>query len=349
MSLTQLAIRMAERGLIQTRLLRLGIRAVVGRRLHLEQTRGRTIGDWIEKMSRSEVALDTGAANAQHYEVPPAFYELVLGPHLKYSGALWPAGVDTLADAERAMLDLTITRAEIADGQRILELGCGWGSLTLAIARRFPNARIHGVSNSVRQREFILARAAREHLANVTIETADMNTFSPAGRFDRIVSVEMFEHMRNWPELLRRIHGWLDPHGAVFVHVFSHVRFAYPYDDEGDEDWMARHFFTGGMMPSDDLLPRVASAFDVSGHWRVDGRHYGRTADAWHDLLVEHRREVIALFARDLGPDQALVSYFRWKLFFLACAELFRFRNGTEWIVSHYLLRPKASVAGVAA
>jgi cyclopropane-fatty-acyl-phospholipid synthase len=268
---------------------------------------------------------------------------------LKYSGGYWPAGVHSLGGSEDAMLELTMARAEVADGQRILELGCGWGSLTLAMARRFPHARIHGVSNSARQREFILRRAALEQLHNVTIETADMNTFAPVGLFDRIVSVEMFEHMRNWPELLRRVHTWLDPRGALFFQVFSNRVFAYPYEVSVEDDWMARHFFTGGMMPSDGLLPRVASNFDVAGHWHVDGTHYGRTANAWHDELVKHRQDVIALFTADLGPAGARAAYNRWKLFFLACAELFSYRQGTEWIVSHYLLRPKVGRAGAAA
>jgi cyclopropane-fatty-acyl-phospholipid synthase len=340
---------LAERGFVPAPILRRGIRAIVGRRLRAEQRRARALEDWIREMAASDIALATDLANAQHYEVPPAFFERVLGPQLKYSGAYWPDDVRSLAEAEQAMLALTIERAELADGQHILELGCGWGSLTLAMARRFPNARIHGVSNSNSQRQFILGRAARERLHHVTVETADMNAFTSAGRFDRVVSVEMFEHMRNWPELLRRVHGWLEPSGALFVHVFAHRWFAYPYDDQEDDDWMARQFFTGGMMPSDDLLPRVASTFDVSGHWRFDGTHYGRTAEAWHDNLVANRREIVAAFARDLGARQAGIIYHRWKLFLLACAELFNYRDGQEWIVSHYLLRPKAGTTGVAA
>jgi cyclopropane-fatty-acyl-phospholipid synthase len=346
---TKLGIWLAERGGIPSPVLRRAIRAIVGRRLRAEQRHPRSLEAWVREMASSDIAIATDAANAQHYEVPPAFFERVLGPHMKYSSAYWPTGVGSLAEAERAMLALTMERAELGRGQRILELGCGWGSLTLAMARRFPSASIHAVSNSSRQREFILARASNEGLLNVTVETADMNAFAPSGRFDRVVSVEMFEHMRNWPELLRRVHGWLDPRGALFVHVFAHRTFAYPYDDRGDDDWMARQFFTGGMMPSDDLLPRVASAFDVPGHWRLDGTHYGRTAEAWHDQLVANRGEIIALFSRDLGATEARLVYHRWKLFLLACAELFNYRGGTEWIVSHYLLRPKAGTAGVAA
>jgi cyclopropane-fatty-acyl-phospholipid synthase len=341
MATLQTGVTLAERGLLPTPALRAGIRAIVGRRLREQQRRSRPLDAWIDDMAASAVALSTDAANAQHYEAPPAFFELVLGPALKYSSAYWPAGVTTLADAERAMLDLTIARADVADGQRILELGCGWGSLTLAMARRFPRARIHAVSNSRRQRAFIEGRLAAERLANVRVDTADMNWFQAPGRFDRVVSVEMFEHMRNWPELLRRIHGWLEPNGALFVHVFAHARFAYPYDIAGDDDWMARHFFTGGMMPSDDLLPRVASGYAVDGHWRLDGTHYARTAEAWYARLVSKRVEARRLLAADLGPAEAVRAYHRWRLFFLACAELFAFRGGGEWIVAHYRLRPR--------
>jgi cyclopropane-fatty-acyl-phospholipid synthase len=214
------------------------------------------------------------------------------------------------------------------------------------MAQRFPSARIVGVSNSSRQRDHILRRAGDRGLSNIEILTADMNVFRPSGRFDRVVSVEMFEHMRNWPELVRRIHGWLEPGGALFVHVFAHLRFAYPYDVDGDDDWMARHFFTGGMMPSDDLLPRVAAGqFNVEGHWRYNGTHYARTAEAWHSLLVARREAVQRVLIGDLGRDQGVRAYHRWKIFFLACAELFNYRNGSEWIVSHYLLRRLAAEA----
>jgi cyclopropane-fatty-acyl-phospholipid synthase len=336
------AIDLAERGLVPTPLIRLGIRSIVRRRLREQARLSRPTDDWVREMASSPVALSTDAANAQHYEMPPAFFELVLGPRLKYSGAYWPDDARTLGDAEDAMLDLTMTRADLADGQRILELGCGWGSLTLAMARRFRHATIHAVSNSHRQRDVILARARAEGLDRVSVETVDMNRFAAPGSFDRVVSVEMFEHMRNWPELLGRIHGWLAPGGALFVHVFSHIAHAYPYDDEGGDDWMARHFFTGGMMPSDALLPRVATSFNLEGHWRVNGTHYARTAEAWHTNLVSRRADVVRVLTAEFGPAEGLRAYHRWRIFFLACAELFGYRGGSEWLVSHYRLRRAA-------
>lgn len=347
MSPVSSAIALAERGYVPTGIVRRGIRSIVGRRFRQQHALARPVDAWIAEMGRSAVALATADANVQHYEVPPAFFELVLGPHMKYSGAWWPEGVTTLEDAERAMLEATMNHAALTDGQRILELGCGWGSLTLAMARRFPAARIVAVSNSSRQREHILRRADAGGLSNIEIVTADMNVFRPVGQFDRVVSVEMFEHMRNWPELVRRIREWLAPDGALFVHVFAHLRFAYPYDVEGDDDWMARHFFTGGMMPSDDLLPRVAAGlFEVEGHWRYNGTHYARTAEAWHSLLVNRREAVQKILTGELGRHEGLRAYHRWKIFFLACAELFGYRNGSEWIVSHYLLRRRADEVG---
>jgi cyclopropane-fatty-acyl-phospholipid synthase len=262
--------------------------------------------------------------------MPARFFTRVLGPHLKYSSCYYPPGVRALADAERAMLELTAARAELADGQRILDLGCGWGSLSLWAAARFPNARITAVSNSAGQRAFIEAAAAARGLPNLSVITADVRTLELAPRsFDRVVSVEMFEHMRNYRDLLARIAGWLAPGGALFVHVFAHRRHAYPFEDGGSSDWMARAFFTGGLMPSVDLLPRFQDHLRVAASWQLDGTHYARTAEAWHDNLLAHRAEVIEL----LGDPR---WFHRWRVFFLACAEMFGYREGREWLVAHY-------------
>ncbi|MCC7000112.1 MAG: class I SAM-dependent methyltransferase [Deltaproteobacteria bacterium] len=343
-----IGIQLAELGVVPQPLLRFGIRRIVRDRLHAEQRRHtdreQALDRFVAAMADSPIALSPQAANAQHYEVPPAFFEAVLGPQLKYSSAFYPPGVSRLADAETAMLDLTMARAQLADGQRILELGCGWGSLTLAMAQRFPGADIVAVSNSRPQAEFIRLRATARGLSNVRVLTCDMNAFAPppaSGRFDRVVSVEMFEHMRNWAALLARISGWLTSEGRLFLHVFAHRSFAYSYELDGDDDWMARHFFTGGMMPSVDLPQRVASPLTTVQTWTLPGTHYARTAEAWHHNLLGHRAELLALFTRELGARPARRMFERWGIFFLACAELFGYAAGQEWVIAHHLLAPR--------
>ena len=277
-------------------------------------------------MSDGPIAIQTSAANDQHYEVDPAFFGLVLGPRRKYSGCFWPGGVETLADAEETMLELTCARAGIEDGMHVLDLGCGWGSLSGWIAEQYPSCRVLAVSNSAPQKAYIDSLG----LTGVEVVTADVNRFETDRRFDRIVSVEMFEHMRNWKELLAKIRGLLHDDGRLFVHVFSHVCHAYGFE----RSWMGRRFFTGGVMPSDDLLLRFTNDMVVRDQWRVDGRHYARTADAWLANLDTHRSEAVSL----LGSEAALNE---WRTFFMACAGLFRFANGSEWIVSHYLAEPR--------
>ncbi len=335
-----LGIEMAERRLLPDPLIRFGIRRLLRQRIESESRRHadreRTLAAFVRDMETSDVAPVPELPNRQHYEVPADFFRVVLGRHMKYSCAYWPNGVDSLDAAEEAMLRLTADRAEISNGQRILELGCGWGSFTLHAASRFPGARVVGVSNSASQRAHILQEAARRGLTNVEVITADVNGFAPEGTFDRIVSVEMFEHMRNWPELLRRIHGWLAPGGKLFVHVFAHRRFAYPFEDRADDDWMGRHFFTGGIMPADDLLPRVRGPLRLEDHWVIAGSHYARTAEAW--LRNLRAREDAAAAALGLPAAEARRQVGRWRIFFLACAELFGFAGGEEWLVSQYRL-----------
>jgi cyclopropane-fatty-acyl-phospholipid synthase len=321
-----LAISLAERGLVPDTAVRVGIRRILRRVLRAQEASTR---DFVAEMAAAPIAIGPGEANAQHYEVPAAFFERVLGPNMKYSACYFSRGVTRLADAEEAMLALTAARARLSDGQRVLDLGCGWGSLTLWAARRFPGSRFVAVSNSTAQREFIAARAPE----NVEVITADMNDFEAPGRFDRVVSIEMFEHVRNWAALLARVHGWLAPEGRLFVHVFAHRQFAYPYEDVDGDDWMARTFFSGGMMPSVDLIERVGAPFRVVERNTIDGTHYARTAEAWLDNLDRHRVEC----TRILG-DRRAVS--RWRMFFLACAELFGYAHGREWMVAHHLLAP---------
>jgi cyclopropane-fatty-acyl-phospholipid synthase len=329
-------------------LIRIGIRRLVSARLRKEQQgspaeQAERLMQFIAQLRQSPVAIRPDAANAQHYEVPAEFFRHVLGAHMKYSCALWNAGTKDLAEAEEAMLDLTCRRARLEDGQDVLELGCGWGSLSLFMARRFPNSRILAVSNSRSQKQFIDSEAVRRGLANLTVITADMNDFSTGSQFDRIVSVEMFEHMRNYAELLRRIASWSRPQALLFVHVFAHSRFAYPYEVEDASDWMAQHFFTGGVMPSDDLLLYFQEHFSIREHWRFSGVHYQKTSEAWLERLDRHRKEVLDIFAAVYGRDEARRWLVRWRVFFMACAELFGFAGGNEWIVSHYLFENVAA------
>lgn len=327
-------------GLVPDPLLRWGVRRAVARRAAEEdpgtpELREKKVRAHVEMLRASPLAVRTEAANMQHYEVPADFFRLVLGPHLKYSCAFWPAGVATLAAAEEAMLRLTCERAGLADGQTILELGCGWGSLSLWMAQRYPRSRIVAVSNSASQKATIDAEAVRRGFTNLEVRTCDMRDFDAGATFDRVVSVEMFEHMRNYAELLGRISAWLVPGGSLFVHLFAHAHVPYLFEDNGPSDWMARHFFTGGQMPSDDLLPRFRDHLTLDGHWTLDGTHYQKTAEAWLANMDARADQVRALFASVYGAE-ARRFFAYWRLFFIACAETWGYRAGNEWLVSHY-------------
>jgi len=326
-----IAIELAERGLLPDALTRLGIRRLLDQRL-AEERAAQPRPDFRQSLRDGPVAPVPEKANEQHYEVPAEFFVGALGRHLKYSSAYWPVGVDTLDEAEATMLALTCERAAIEDGQEILELGCGWGSLTLWMAEHYPNARITAVSNSASQREFILGRSP----GNVEVITADMNDFDIDRQFDRVVSVEMFEHMRNYDELFRRVARWLRDDGKLFVHVFCHREHAYPFETEGDDNWMGRYFFTGGQMPSFDLFREVQDSLALDEAWEVNGTHYGKTSEAWLTNLDRRRADVMPVLERTYGREEARRWFHRWRMFFLACAELFNYRDGKEWLVGHY-------------
>lgn len=342
MSVVASAIRAVERAPLPDPLTRAGISLLVGRtRRRLAAERDRD-PDFARAMVEHPIAEHTDAANDQHYELPPAFFGHVLGPRRKYSCCLYPTGRETLAEAELLALDETVAHAGLADGQHILELGCGWGSLTLFMAERFPNARITAVSNSSGQRLHIEAEAARRGLSNVTVVTADMNGFTPAGRFDRVVSVEMFEHMSNWRALLALVRSWIAPDGRLFLHVFSHDRQPYRFDHRNEQDWIAQHFFTGGIMPSHRLIRQFSESFAVEEEWRWSGTHYRRTADHWLENFDAQRAAIDPILESVYGADAPLWAR-RWRLFFLATAGLFGHADGREWGVSHYRLRPRGA------
>lgn len=335
-------ITLAERGLVPDRLIRAGIRHQLRRRLRAEEARTASgqggLVPHLAVMRAGPIAVSVNDANAQHYEVPASLFEAVLGHHLKYSCAYWPGGVQSLDDAEAAMLTLTCERAGIRNGMRVLDLGCGWGALSLWVAEHFPDSQVLAVSNSVSQRHFIENLRNRRGLHNIEVVTADVNRFVPSEHFDRIVSVEMFEHLRNYELVLKRITSWLAPGGRLFVHIFAHKQYPYFFEVGESADWMARYFFTGGMMPSEDLLPACDGPLTVESQWLVGGTHYAQTARAWLTNLDRRSDLVKEVLQRDLGTTDGTRWLHRWRLFFLACAELFDYREGTEWRVAHYRL-----------
>lgn len=292
----------------------------------------------VEELRVSPIAIKTGEANEQHYEVPTEFFELVLGPHRKYSCCYYEKG-DSLEQAERRMLDLTIERARIGEKMKVLDLGCGWGSFTLYLAQKMPSVQITAVSNSRTQRRYIEGRCRQLKLKNVKVITADMNDFTIREKFDRVVSVEMFEHMRNYDLLMKKVAGFLKPGGLLFVHIFVHREFCYPFEVRDETDWMSKYFFAGGIMPSQDLLLFFQKDLRIESQWHVDGTHYQQTSEHWLENMDRHRERIAELFAETYGADQALTWIVRWRLFFIAVAEFFGTDRGREWFVSHYLFR----------
>lgn len=335
-------LTLAEQQLLPDGLVRFGIRQLLKQRLQDEfandvEQQSQRYQTLLDSLRQSPIAIETAAANAQHYEVPAAFYQYALGKHLKYSACYWDEHTPDLAAAEAKMLALTAERADLQNGQAILELGCGWGSLTLWMAEHFPGSHITSVSNSNSQRAYILQQAEARQLANIEVITGDVNQLSLPQQYDRIVSVEMFEHMRNYHSLLHKVAQWLKPTGKLFVHIFCHRYLAYPFETEGDDNWMGRYFFTGGLMPARDTLLHFQQHLHLQCQWDLSGSHYQKTAEAWLSNTDQHSEAIIALFSETYGKAHAKLWLQRWRIFFMACAELFGYRNGNEWLVAHYL------------
>ena len=333
-------IELAEKGIIPDYFIRQGIVRNCENRLNNENVSNTEKvsskkQSWIQQMKESPIALVPEKANEQHYEVPPAFFENVLGKHLKYSSGYWPDGVNSLDESEESMLELSFERAQLADGDSILELGCGWGSLTCYMASKLPNSKITAVSNSKDQKEHILNRCKNQGLDNIEVITADMNDFETENKYDRVVSIEMFEHMRNYKKLLSKISSWLHDGGKLFIHIFTHQSVVYPFENQGEADWMAREFFSGGMMPSHDLLLHFQDDLIIEDIWRMSGTHYEKTSLAWVNKMDANKDIVMKIFSETYGDD-AKLWFQRWRIFFMSCEKLFGYNNGSDWGVSHY-------------
>jgi cyclopropane-fatty-acyl-phospholipid synthase len=338
--------KLLEKDKLPDSLIRIGIRKLLKQRLQ-DENKGNTeaqqahLMQLIAELKASPIAVNTQEANDQHYEVPTQFYQYCLGKHLKYSSGYWKEGVADIDTSEKDMLELTCQRAELKDGQEVLELGCGWGSLSLFMAAKFPKSNFTVVSNSRTQKIYIDDQAKQRNVNNLTVITININDFVLDKTFDRIVSVEMFEHMRNYQKLMRKVATLLKPEGKLFVHIFTHKEYAYKFEVKDESDWMSKYFFTGGIMPSDDLLLYFNEHLSIEKHWHVSGTHYSKTSEAWLQNMDKHKTEIIPLFEQTYGKENAVKWWVYWRIFYMACAELWNFNNGEEWIVSHYLFTKK--------
>ena len=330
-------LKLAEYGFFCDSIIRWGIRRLLSERLVAINKDSRTDGEWISLLEGGSLAVEAETANSQHYELPATYFQCVLGIHVKYSCGLWPDEETSLDESEAIMLQLTCERAELMNGQKILELGCGWGSLSLWMAAHYPKSEIIAVSNSHSQRAYIESKVEERGLKNLRIVTCDINDYNPKETFDRVVSIEMFEHVRNHRKLLNLISDWLVPEGKLFVHIFSHCKYTYLFDDKSDSDWMSRYFFSGGIMPSAELLNIASDKLEEEARWMINGKNYSRTLEAW---LKKHDAEfarVNSTFKECYGPKEAKVWEQRWRIFYMACSELFSYNDGKEWPVMHYL------------
>ncbi|MCD6067540.1 MAG: class SAM-dependent methyltransferase [Bacteroidetes bacterium] len=333
---------LVEKNRIPDPLIRVGIRKLLKQRLRDEKKGNAELQQahlmkLIDELKASPIAIHTSDANEQHYEVPTEFYQYCLGKHLKYSSGYWKEGVTDINTSECDMLELTCERAELTDGQDVLELGCGWGSLSLFMASKYPKSNFTVVSNSRTQKIYIDEEARKRSMTNLQVITSDINVLEIDKTFDRVVSVEMFEHMRNYQKLMKKVAGFLKTDGKLFVHIFTHKEFAYKFEVVDESDWMSKYFFTGGIMPSDDLLLYFNDNLSIRKHWHVSGMHYSKTSEAWLKNMDAHKAQIMPLFENTYGKEDALKWWVYWRIFYMACAELWAYNEGEEWIVSHYL------------
>jgi cyclopropane-fatty-acyl-phospholipid synthase len=342
-----LAYNIMAKNLIPDPFIRWGIRKLCKKRLvdekaHKLETSRENFYDFIDELKSSSIAKETDAANEQHYEVPSEFYTLCLGENLKYSSSLFKNKNESLHEAENNMLELYIKRSGVVDGDEILDLGCGWGSLSLHLAKKFPNSKITGLSNSSTQKTHINHQAQLRGISNLEIVTGDINKVELNKTFDKILSIEMFEHMRNYKDLFKKVANWLKADGKVFLHVFCHKEIAYPFEVKDESDWMSKYFFTGGIMPSEDLFFHFQEDLKISKHWRVNGKNYQLTSEKWLENITQNKKRTLELLANTYGKDKALEKWVQWRVFFMACAELFGYNKGNEWFVSHYLFEKQS-------
>ena len=333
--------KLLEKDRIPDFLLRIGIRRLLKQRLISEETKKKDLEKLIEELKNSPIAIETKAANEQHYEVPTQFYQYCLGKHLKYSSGYWKEGVTDFDTSEKDMLEITCERAELQNGQEVLELGCGWGSLSLFMSAKFPKSNFTVVSNSKTQKIYIDEQAKLRGINNLTVLTIDINNFNIDKKFDRVVSVEMFEHLRNYKLLFNKIAALLKDGGKMFVHVFTHKEYAYKFEVIDDTDWMSKYFFTGGIMPSNDLFSYFNDDLKIVNQWVVNGTHYSKTSEGWLQNMNKHKTEIMPLFERTYGIENATKWWVYWRIFYMACAELWGYNEGEEWMVCHYLFTKK--------
>lgn len=335
-SVINIAVKLAEKRWLSDLIIRFGIRRRLSRKIKSLDAVRKSSAEWVFELQKRSIAEETEAANEQHYELPVDYFRSVLGDHMKYSSGYWPEGCNSLEQSESEMLRLTCERAELRNGQQVLELGCGWGSLSLWMAEHYPKSQFTAVSNSHSQREYIYSQAKARGLSNLEVITCNINSFCPSSHFDRIVSVEMFEHVRNHRALFKQVHGWLKTDGKLFVHIFAHKQHSYLFNADEPDEWMSRYFFTGGIMPAFDLLPTAsADLLHAEAVWPVSGMHYSRTLEAWLEKQDACESQLLETFRSCYGK-RSKVWLQRWRMFYMACSELFAYNNGNEWMVMHY-------------